>query len=181
MLTNLSAGLNGSCNMYDTLSTIYRQDSLNYIQATGYLTIDQAQLYLPSITSAYQSYFSSFPYSVILTQPTVIRSMENRIANQIIVTRMYYQLFGNTSQPLNAFNYQIKNTNYVVQTPNSLAPLVARSMIILGRMDLLNQAKIADLNTILNDLPQIALNGVITADQSASLVGALVQFWTNSN
>ena len=170
-------GLYGLCAMEDSIDAIYRQDSLNYIQATGYLTIDQAQLYIPSILTAYQNYFASFPYAVAFTQPALIASIENFYVNQIVVTRIYYDLFGNTTQPLNAFNYQIKNTNYSIQPPMSLAPLLARSLTILSRIDLLNIAQITDLNTMLIDLPQLALDGIITADQSADLINSLTQFW----
>ena len=59
----------------------------------------------------------------------------------------------------------------------SLAPLLARSLTILSRIDLLNIAQITDLNTMLIDLPQLALDGIITADQSADLINSLTQFW----
>lgn len=180
LLSNLKTAMSGFCDIQDPIDQISRQASLNYVQASGYLTIDQANEYLPSITSAYETYFASFSYPVKIMKPTVIRSIENRFVNQIIVTRIYYQLFGNTSQPLNAFNYQIKTTRFTIQPPSNLAPLVARSLRIMNeaRVDLLNKERITDLDTMLDTLPQIAIDSEITEDQKQGLVDSLKKFWT---
>lgn len=182
-LSKLKAALSGYCDIQDGMGQIYRQSSLNYIQASGYLTIDQAEEYIPSIKSAYESYFASAVNKVKLGSPAVvIRSIENRFVNQIIVTRMYYQLFGNTSQPLNAFNYQIRHSPFTIETPSNLAPLVARSMRIMGesRIDLLNKEGITTLDTMLDSLPQVALDNEITEDQKQGLIESLKTFWTMS-
>jgi hypothetical protein len=181
VLSKLKSALSGFCDIQDSISQIYRQNSLNYIQASGILTIDQAQEYVPAITAAYfTAYFNSFPYRVVLSQPTVIRSMESRFVNQIVVTRIYYQLFGNTSQPLNAFNYQIRYTRFTIATPSNLAALVARSALIMGdaRIDLLNKEGITTLDTMLQSLPQVAVDYQLSEDQKQGLVDSLRTFWT---
>lgn len=56
-LSALKSALSGFCDIQDPIDQIYRQASLNFVQASGYLTIDQANEYIPSITTAYQNYF----------------------------------------------------------------------------------------------------------------------------
>jgi hypothetical protein len=92
--------------------------------------------------------------------------------NQIIVIRIYHQLFGNTTQLLNAFNNLIRFTRFSIQAPRNLAPLVARSLRILSesRVDLLNNASITNLDTILDTLPQITIESEITEGQRQGLV-----------
>ncbi len=106
--------------------------------------------------------------------------METRFVNQIVITRIYYQLFGNTSQPLNAFNYQIRYTRFKIETPSNLAALVARSAVIMGnaRIDLLNKQGITTLDTMLQSLPQVAIDNKLSEDQKLGLIDSLKAFWT---
>lgn len=173
---NLKTALNGICNVQDPITYLSRQDSLNYIQAMGFLTIDQANLYIPSIVNAYQLYFATFSSPVILLGFPYIQNLQIRIINQLIVTRIYYQVFANTPRSCDAFNYQIRYTRFAIQPPPNLSGLVAR-LVSLGRLDLIDQAKITDVNLILNKLPHLGFETIITADQVSKLENTLVNFW----
>ena len=175
-IANLQTALNGICNVQDSVAFLYRQDSLNYIQAMGLLTIDQANQYIPSIVNAYQSYFAIFPSPVILLSFPAIQNLQVRIINQLIVTRIYYQIFANTPQPCDAFNYQVGYTRFAIQPPPNLSGLVAR-LVSLGRLDLIDQAKITDVNLILFKLPHLGLETIIASDQVHKLENTLVNFW----
>ena len=175
--TSLQNALTGYCNVSDPMSSIFRSDQLNYITASGISNFDQADSYLLNINLAYQAYLTTLNPSAVLTAPAQIQGLLTYYTAQIqsVTTRIYYQLYANTTEPLDAFNFQIQYTPYKVVAPSNLSPLLRATS--RGLLQMVSGRSI-NINTIaLIKLPQIALEGVITFDQRNSLINSLTSFW----
>lgn len=175
--SDVQASVKGLCNSSDPIDSIFRSDKLNYVTASGLTTFDQADNYLMNINNAYSNYLATLQPYAVLTAPSVIQGILTYYTAQVqsVSTRIYYQLFGNTSQPLDAFNFQIQFTPYKVIAPSNLSPLL-RSRSISGRVVNLNA-----LNVALVKLPSIAIENTISFDQTSKLVNSLVSSWQLSN
>lgn len=145
--------------------------------SSGLSTFDQADNYLLNINLAYSDYLATVSPYAVLTAPSAIQGLLTYYTTQVqaISTRIYYQVFANTSQPLDGFNFQIQYTAYKVKAPSNLSPLLrARSIVPItnGRSVNLNT-----LNVALIKLPHIELENIITYDQSSKLIDSLTRFW----
>jgi hypothetical protein len=170
-LNNLKSSLTGLCNIQDGITQVYEQDSLNYIQVDSVITLDQAQLYVPNISTAYNSYFLSMPNNILMVKSPVIYGNEVRLVDQKITTRIYYAIAANTTQPMNAFNYQIRYTNFKIQPVSISRSLSAK----VDKTAWLDSARITDV--ILQWLPAIAIEKELTFEENAKLANALAEFW----
>jgi hypothetical protein len=173
-LNNLKTSLTSLCNIQDDISQVYEQDSLNYIQVDSVITLDQARLYIPTISSAYSSYFLTMPNNVKMSTSPVIYGNEVRVVDQKITTRIYYELSANTTQPFDAFNYQIRYTGFRIQPVGISRSLSAR----FDRTTWLDSSRITDV--ILQWLPAIAIENELVFEDNAKLANALVEFWKTS-
>ncbi|CAF0782126.1 unnamed protein product [Brachionus calyciflorus] len=190
-LSLLKSALVNLCDVQDDVSKLYREDSLNYIEAIGTVTIDQAKQYLPSITYAYMSYFASmdqlYEPNVLINRPSEILSVETYIINMMIVTKIYYKINANTTFELNAYNYDIKNTIFKITSAdfNSLLPILSRRITKnFARIDLLNRAKIQNINLILAWLPKFTIElefgKELSLDQKLNIERTLVNYWNQT-
>lgn len=180
------------CDVQEEMKNLYREDSLNYIEAISLVNIDQAKQYLPTITFTYMSYFNSINSkiepNVQMSKPSEILLVENYITNMMIVTKIYYQIYVNTSFAFNAYNYQIKNTKYKItsQDFSVIYPILSRNMMNknFARIDLLNRAKLQNLNLILSWLPKFSVDiefgKELSLDQKTNIEKALVNYWNQS-
>ncbi len=199
-MSYLRKSLYGFCNIENDITQVYRRDSLEYIDAKSIMTSDQAQQYLPSISMAYQAYLTSLDNNFYMTH-TVIRSLENLVISQnYIVTRIYYQVYANTTQPLTAFNYQLRYSRNAaqqrikstsdsqpvlsavkrrrsVQTPQEASDEINDDK---HRLLVKRAIKSDDNDLILDWLPQVTLESEITVQNTGRLVNSLVKFWNKS-
>ncbi|RNA36104.1 hypothetical protein BpHYR1_004693 [Brachionus plicatilis] len=189
-LNELKAALSGVCDVQDGIDNLFREDSLNYIEVVGTINIDQAKQYLPTITFAYISYFASmnqkYEPSVIITKPSEIIVIENYLVNMIIVTKIYYWVYANTTFEMNSFNYDIKKTQFKISSPDlsALTTILSRKMSkSFARIDLFRaSARVENINLILAWLPQITIEmefgKELSLDEKRSIETVLVNFWT---
>jgi hypothetical protein len=155
-LTNMP----GLCNIQSDITQIYEEESLNYIQVSNRITLDQARSYLSTIQTAYLSYFGNMLTNVNLTRSPIILGVEFRLMGLDIFSRIYYQVFANTPQPCNAFYYDIKYTYYKV-----------------------NQKELAsakETSLIFQWLPQVTIESILNVDQKYSLTNSLLNYWSSS-
>jgi hypothetical protein len=169
---------------------------LNYIDVLGIVSLDQATAYyLPSITNAHISYFNSIDKSIQIQRSSEIVSVQYELQRGCVISRMYYRVFANTPQPYNAFNYQIQNTIYKIQTAAHLLPIVSRGSIPtqnqnnMARADLITRVqKTNNKNLILKWLPHFFIQTMnsnaadvslssLTLERKAMLENVLVNFW----
>jgi hypothetical protein len=176
----LKNSLQGFCNIVEELNYLYRQDSLNYIQVTGSVTVDIAEQYLFNINNAWKSYLSFLHKNTTISLEASIVNLENRLNNSIILTRIYYGIYANTSQPSDAFNYQIRFSNFTIKSAPSLPSIVGRQIVTFNNNELIRRAKVNDLNLVINWLPQLALIGKINYKQKLRFSQALSNFWLKS-
>ncbi len=158
------------------MSAISRTDQLNYITSAGLSTLDQADSYLLNINIAYANYLASLSPPAVLTGATQIMGLLTYFTAQVqaVSTRIYYQVYANTTEPMDAFNFQIQYTTFTITAPSNLAPLIRSRSLIETTQRSINLNK---LNVALVKLPSISLEGSITYDQSTNLINSLVQFW----
>ena len=143
------------CDIQSDISQIYEEESLPYIQLADSLTFDQAESYLPSIQAAYKSYFASMQSNITMMRPPVVQGVELRTDGVNVLSRIYYQILASTSQPSNAFNYDISYTSFRI-TSNNLSTVIVQW------------------------LPQVSIEEKLMANQKDSLTSCLLSYWNSS-
>lgn len=186
LFERLKLALSGICELNDNIQQMKREDSLNFIQVVGTTSLDQSQLYLPSITNTHLSYFSSLSTNVKLSKPGEVISAVNLLVNTVVVTRIYYQMYANTTQPFDAYNYQIKYTRFKIDLIDAnLANIMMRQANPrFGRIDLFTRFMIQNISLVIEWLPtfsiELARGKEISYDQKLGLEIALSNHWNNS-
>lgn len=188
-LNELIRAMSGVCNVQDSIENLFREDSLNYIKVVGTISLEQAKQYLPTVTFAYMSYFlkmnQKYEPNVLITKPTEIISIENYLVNMMIVTKIYYRIFANTTFEMNLVNYDIKNTQFRITSPdlNALTSVLSRKMTkSFARIDLLrSSSRIENINLILAWLPKITIEmefgRELSLEEKRSIENVLVDYW----
>jgi hypothetical protein len=186
----LKSILCGLCDLQDDMKQLYT--GLNYIEVLGIVSVDGAKCYLPIITSAYVQYFASISPTIQIYRPSEIISVQYLLMNGVVISRIYYQIYVNTPQPFNSFNYQIKNTLYSRIYASQTGGIESRNSMITsesdlvknGRTDLLTKVKRSSKNDdlIMAWLPNFAVETAtshndIVLEKKQALENVLVNFW----
>lgn len=187
----LRSALCGLCDLHNGLNDIYT--GLNFVDAMGAVSIDQAQNYKPAITDAYRNYFVSIDPQISLYKPTEIVSVEYLLVNCLVVSRIYYKVFANTPQPLNTFNYQIQLTPYKINL--QYMPCVAgqtthgRNIVMIEKNGRALATRVVRASTDVKDvviswLPQFSVElsqrNEFQLAQKQTLENFLATFWHKS-
>ena len=187
--SRLKSALYDLCDIKDDTSPMYT--GLNYVEKIGIVSQDEAACILPILTVAYSQYFATIDPSIQFTQPSEIISVQYMLLNGLVVSRIYYQIYANTTQPFNAFNYQIRNThfgrNLILSTRSrayNLSNIVSRGMTVkkIGRTDLITRVRKSNSNLILSWLPFFSvecpsLYNDIVLEKKQSIENVLINFW----
>lgn len=188
-LNELKRAMSGVCDVQDSIDNMFREDSLNYIKVVGTINLDQAKQYLPTITFAYLSYFvkmnQKYEPNVVITKPSEVIAIENYLVNMMIVTKIYYRIYANTSFEMNLFNYDIKNTQFRISSPDlsALTSVLSRTMTkSFARIDLLKaSSRVENSNLILAWLPKITIEmefgRELSLEEKKSIENVLLNYW----
>jgi hypothetical protein len=182
---------NGICNVQDDMPQLYT--GLNYFEVLGMVSLDGATVYLPSLTAAYIQYFASISPAIQIYRPSEVISVQFLLVDGLVVSRVYYQVYANTPQPFNSFNYQIKFTRFnpvfgmaLPGAAQRLGGVTSNNGSKLARTDLLTRARQSSDGLVMAWLPHFAVqvaasHSDIALDKKLAIENVLIKFWQKSS
>ena len=174
-IDNLKKRLQGICVLEDDIKHVYREESLFYIQVNGYISNEQAQVYVPTIVNAWNLYYTPMQLNLSITNAKII-GKQYRFNNFNIITRIYYEVISNYSANLDAFNYHGRISSFV-QVPYGSPSLVARTFLRINQRTLVKKL---NFDVLLDQLPQIQIENEVSVKFKIQLQKTLESFWSNS-